>query len=177
MPTHKLCGKVRGYSYGAVAGFAHRPSTVTANENYVDGVSITYGSSPAHHLWTYAAGLEEGTYHPENCPCNTQSGKAPPSLVGNDYYCESGSPNHPTSGPFTWFTGDPLWDGAGCGGQVLVAIVMGCPGLKRAYQFLPLPLLVCVSVVILVVMKILVFNVLSSTSNKSVSKFMFVTVL
>ena len=44
-------------------------------------------------------------------------GQAPPSFVGNDYYCESGSPNHPTGSSFTWFTGDPLWDGAGCGGQ------------------------------------------------------------
>ena len=46
-----------------------------------------------------------------------QLGQAPPSFVGNDYYCESGSPNHPTGSSFTWFTGDPLWDGAGCGGQ------------------------------------------------------------
>ena len=113
----QVCGKVQGYSYGAVDGFAHRSSTVEPDENYVDGVTITYGSTPALHIWTYAAGLEEGTHHPENCPCNTQPGQAPPSFVGSDYYCESGSPNHPTGSSFTWFTGDPLWDGAGCGGQ------------------------------------------------------------
>ena len=25
--------------------------------NYVDGVSITYGSAPRKHIWTYATGL------------------------------------------------------------------------------------------------------------------------
>ena len=112
----QVCGKVRGYSYGAVDAF-RRPSTVTADENYVDGVSITYGSSPVRHLWTYAAGLEETTHRMTNCPCNTQPGTHPPSFVGSDYYCESGSRNYPGSSPLTWFTGDPLWDGAGCGGQ------------------------------------------------------------
>ena len=110
----QVCGKVRGYSYGAVDGFS-RSSTVEPDENYVDGVTITYGSSPALHIWTYAAGLEEGRHQPQNCPCNTQPGQAPPSFVGNDYYCESGSPNFPTVS--TWLTDDPLWDGAGCGGQ------------------------------------------------------------
>ena len=112
----QVCGKVRGYSYGAVDAFS-RSSTAEPDENYVDGVTITYGSSPALHIWTYAAGLEETTHRTTNCPCNTQPGQAPPSFVGNDYYCESGSLNHPSSSPLTWFTGDSLWDGAGCRGQ------------------------------------------------------------
>ena len=48
--------------------------------------------------------------------------------------------------------------------KVLAAIVLDCLGLKRAYQFLPLPVLVCVSVVIQAAMKILVFNILNFTS-------------
>ena len=37
----------------------------------------------------------------------------PPAFVGNDYFCDTGS-----SGPFdrqTFYSDDPLWDGAGCG--------------------------------------------------------------
>ena len=75
---------------------------------YADGVSITYGSpGNRHHVYTYAAGVKEH----DSCPCATNGA---PSLVGSNYYCESGNP-----GPgwnMTWYTSDVLWDGLQCGG-------------------------------------------------------------
>ena len=35
-----------------------------------------------------------------------------PPYVGNDYFCDSGRNN--TGASRTYFTNDPLWDGAGC---------------------------------------------------------------
>ena len=66
----------------------------------------TYG----HMLYTVGV-YQSGTA--ASCrPC-TGSGKAPPSFVGNNYYCESGNPGS------TWsdilYSGDLLWDGKNCG--------------------------------------------------------------
>ena len=109
----KVCGYVRGYSYYTLDGF----ETIPGTGHYVDGVSITYGN-PDTHLWTYAAGLQEANsinaHRPFKCPCNTQAGHAPPSFVGSNYYCESGSLFHPDG---IWYTNDPLWDGMQCGGD------------------------------------------------------------
>jgi len=32
---------------------------IAIDEAYVDGLSITYGSNPHHHIWTYASGYGE----------------------------------------------------------------------------------------------------------------------
>ena len=89
---------------------------------YVDGVTITYGSNPRKHIWTYACGLNEGYINFNSiltllCPCNNISaGTTVPSFVGNDHYCESGLP----AGQF-WqnvlYSNDPLWDGQQCNGN------------------------------------------------------------
>ena len=109
----QVCGYVRGYSFETVDAFAdsHRGScNPPLSGNYVDGVSISYGNPPAHHLWTYAAGVAEQHYY-YSCPC-TSGSRAPP-YVGSDYYCEAGALNNP---PSPWHTSDPLWDGMQCGG-------------------------------------------------------------
>ena len=113
----QVCGYVRGYSYSSTDVF-HVYGVHCSNEplsgNYVDGDSITYGSPPTH-IWTYTAGPQEERAIGSNCPCITSPGNsnAPPTYVGNDYYCESGilycQPN--------WYTSDPLWDGMQCGGD------------------------------------------------------------
>ena len=63
-PTHglsysRVCGRLRGYQYGGPdafnAGITEKYTSV--DSNYVDGVSITYGSNPRKHVWTYAAGI------------------------------------------------------------------------------------------------------------------------
>ena len=94
-----------------------RGSSPGIEGNYVDGISLTHGH-PRHHIWTFAAGLDElGASHPElNCPCtNTitaSQATPPPDFVDNDYFCDTGA-----SGTFSviFYRADPLWDGAGCG--------------------------------------------------------------
>ena len=107
-----VCGRARGYQKGQVWGFWGSTTTQgnSIEGSYVDGLSITHGSGPRHHIWTYAVGYSNasGTYA---CPCRTNSATPPPSYINNDYYCESG-----TSAPLTttYYFDDPLWDGLGC---------------------------------------------------------------
>ena len=43
------------------------------------------------------------------CPCNNgSSASPPPSFVGNNYYCESGTYS---SSSYILYADDPLWDG------------------------------------------------------------------
>ena len=104
-----ICGRVQGYQYGSPNAF-DGDSGKTANDNYVDGISITQGS-PRKHVWTYAAYYHEG--RTDRCPCATSDGtvpQPPPSFVGDDYYCETGLKSGQKG--ITWE--DPLWDGKGC---------------------------------------------------------------
>ena len=111
----KVCGQVRGYRYGHPLGFYGALAVGrTIDFSYVDGVSITYDSSPRRHIWTYAAGAR--AYHNASvvdCPCNnngiTSNGTvSPPSFVGDDYYCEAA--------PSVVDITDILWDGQECNG-------------------------------------------------------------
>ena len=117
----QVCGYARGYTYYRPDAF-YGDDTINyvrgLNEplsgNYVDGISITYGT-PSHHLWTYVAGGSEfGDQIPSyNCPCNSNINGIPvPAYVENDFYCEAAM----NSGTAGWYVGDPLWDGEMCGG-------------------------------------------------------------
>ena len=109
---NKLCGKIRGYQKGSPDAFNVGSSSPSLDNGYVEGISITIGN-PRKHVWTYAVGLHDNTnYAASNCPCARNPGTAPPSFVGEYYYCESGN-----TGPHDinqYYTEDPLWDGAGC---------------------------------------------------------------
>ena len=73
---------------------SHYQPEVDYTHHYVDSVSITHGSNPRKHIWTYICGqFEQGTNH-QNCPCNSGSEATLPSYVGNDYYCESALTNY-----------------------------------------------------------------------------------
>ena len=65
----QVCGFVRGYSFVGPDAFGAfgRTSSEPLSGNYVDGVSITYGT-PLNHLWTYAAGNSESGGGTQNCP-------------------------------------------------------------------------------------------------------------
>ena len=89
----------------------HCLAPCTIDKPYVDGVSITHGTSPRKHIWTYAAGQYEDRRITTSCPCS--GGTSPPNFVGSDYYCESGV-NFPFSSIL--YSDDPLWDGQDCGG-------------------------------------------------------------
>ena len=114
----RVCGKIIGYQDKTPDGFwpyIHGGQR-TIDSGYVDGISLTHGTSPRKHIWTFAAALHEYTvYPPAVCPCtNTRNSPPPavPSFIGHDYFCDTGSENH---FQFIFYGDDPLWDGAGCG--------------------------------------------------------------
>ena len=119
----RVCGRARGYQMAWTLGFSLAsigPSgarTTTIDESYVAGLSITYGSNPRKHIWTYGVGFSESAilHHGDgNCPCTTRPGDDSPSYVGDNYYCEAGTVGNPTF--TTYYFHDILWDGAGCTG-------------------------------------------------------------
>ena len=86
-------------------------SGLTVDSQYLDGISITHGSTPRTHIWSYPAGVTNSRTDRFGCPCNTNNPVSPPSFVGNNYYCESGT-NSISSGIF--YPNDVLWDGQQC---------------------------------------------------------------
>ena len=120
----QVCGRIIGYqfvspdAFGAYYSSDDRESSSSIDGNYVDGISLTHGRNPREHIWTFAGGLSEtGSAANLNCPCTNSSqaefATQPPSFVGNDYFCDTGSTNQWKS--YTFYSDDPLWDGAGCG--------------------------------------------------------------
>ena len=120
MSYTEICGKIKAYQFGSTDAFGTftRPLPNSINDNYVDGISLTHGS-PRQHIWTFAATLDEftGTFPEYNCPCTDTRNRIrvipPPRSVGNDYFCDTASKNHFQNNFL--YSGDPLWDGAGCG--------------------------------------------------------------
>ena len=121
---NKVCGQVRGYQYQSPDGFGDDNNII--DSCYVDGISITYGSSPRKHIWTYAGGLTSDNvpYPSLSCPCNSDNTEAPgykPNFVGDDYYCESAIPPYVSGNTHRWqpvlYVNDILWDGQQCDGN------------------------------------------------------------
>ena len=119
----RVCGQIRGYQFGSPDGFPplHSSNAIPNIENcntYVDGVTITYGSNPRKHIWSYACGVREAgevNDPPYVCPCNNDSDNTyVPEWIHSDYFCESGLP----AGQYQLglYSKDPLWDGHQCGG-------------------------------------------------------------
>ena len=116
--TH-VCGKIIGYQQKSPDAFVryYWNRSLTIDDQYVDGISLTHGHNPRKHIWTFAAALHEViTSHRELiCPCtnihNTASIPIPP-YVGSDYFCDTGSES---TFQFIFYPNDPLWDGQGCG--------------------------------------------------------------
>ena len=110
----RVCGQLRGYQFGNPDAFNPGVSIIS---NYVDGASITYGTTPVKHIWTYATGISlSQSCISCQCPCNTggNTDQVPP-FVGSDYYCETGFNSASTfNGVFS--NTDPLWDGQQCPG-------------------------------------------------------------
>ncbi len=88
--TH-ICGRATGFDVATNDTFTMRPSGITIDQPYVDGLSVTHGS-PRQHVWAFAAG------HP--CPCRNPS-HVTPSFVGLNYFCEDERDGQ-------------LWDGISC---------------------------------------------------------------
>ena len=101
----QVCGKIIGYQDRKPDGFniGQRIDGV-----YVEGVSLTHGNNPRKHIWTFAAARSESD---NDCPCLNVGTITVPSFVGNDYFCDTGTPIISNS----FHLDDPLWDGRGCG--------------------------------------------------------------
>lgn len=114
----KVCGRIIGYQFGSTNAFSHYTglTSLTINDNYVDGVVITNGGGQRNHVWTFAAGLDEISNSTSVCPCTNPRNPSTiniPSFVGTDYFCEAGTTVFQT--PQVFESSDPLWDGMGCG--------------------------------------------------------------
>ena len=124
----QVCGRVTGYQYGDTDAVSESVNDI--NSHYLDGVSITRGS-PRQHVWSLYAGVYSDYSDSINiCPC--AGGTSPQSFVGNNYFCEAGTPG--TSISQIVYTSDPLWDGQGCTGlESSCCAVPGIPWFHRDY--------------------------------------------
>ena len=113
----QVCGRVTGYQKGSTDAIHPSGSIVHNIERaYADGVSITRGSNPRKHIWTFMAAIQENSFNDNGeyvCPCAPNSPLTIQSFIGDDYFCESGSPGKWNF--TTLYTNDPLWDGEQCG--------------------------------------------------------------
>ena len=120
-----VCGRVIAYQHGSTDAFGpninRQAAASTIDTAYVDGVSITHGQSPKHHIWTFASAIAKvftsGIIRDwDICACTDTRHNwnyTTPSWVGNDYFCDSGNPG-PGYSHDADYSGDPLWDGEGC---------------------------------------------------------------
>ena len=115
----QVCGRVIGYQFSSPnAFFAHQyDPTITIDQYYLDGVSLTRGS-PRRHVWSFAAAIDERRRDRHICPCSNSEHTLPstalPPFIGNDYFCDSGTDSFRFG---VFHTADPLWDGQGCGAR------------------------------------------------------------
>ena len=120
IPYQRVCGKVIGYQEGTTDAFAIYFGSHSIDGDYVDGVSLTHGYNPRHHIWTFASAADESDHHPSSvsfCPCtnNQTTTVQVPTFIDNNYFCDTGS--EPFREHSRLYHEDPLWDGAGCGGS------------------------------------------------------------
>ena len=115
---NRVCGRIIGYQFGtpeAFQAYRNNPSNFNLNNNYVDGISVTYRrGGRRRHIWTFVGARGE-SYRSNVCPCTNTSNSAViriPPWVGTDYFCESGTA---TAQEGVFYQQDPLWDGQGCG--------------------------------------------------------------
>ena len=110
----RVCGMIRAIQESHPAGF--RPyiqkNTLTLEDSYVDGISLTHGSAGSRkHIWTFAT-----SYSDNNMQCSCSDLRKVPPFVGHDFFCETGSRAESEYDDIT-FEDDPLWDGGGCDSQ------------------------------------------------------------
>ena len=129
-----VCGRILGYQYCNTLAFwsyFHNEDEMTIDDAFVDGVTISHGSSPRQHVWTLASALHENYQGRDAiCQCTKTNYdnksyrrvKVPP-WVGTSYFCETGTASQPPATTekcsqvyeSVFYSKDPLWDGQGCG--------------------------------------------------------------
>ena len=119
---NKVCGRIKAYQWGLPGGFLSYNKYKTLDGAYFSGVGVMHGS-PRQHIWTFAVGFAENyslpLYFSMMCPCESKYHEhlQPLSLIGEDYFCESGY-IHPgyfdPESQYTLHSNDTLWDGKDC---------------------------------------------------------------
>ena len=134
----RVCGRARGYQKGLTTGFADPGSFHYQGIDgwYGDTLALVTYNSPRQHVWSYVAGIQDNQRHGSNCPCADGGGRAPPTFVGANYYCESGAAiGMDRTGFDVFYFNDPLWDGAGC---IIAVTTPPSHGLSHNSVHLPL---------------------------------------
>lgn len=108
-----VCGKFVGYQLGTPEAFARSIviSSLTVDSQYLDGLSLTHGSSPRQHIWSLPVGVTESRTDRFGCPCNVGNTITAPSFIGVDYFCDSAASGIASG---MAYPDNPLWDGVGC---------------------------------------------------------------
>ena len=83
----RVCGRATMFKYQSTDGFyQHLCPGCTIEDPYVDGLSITYGSSGSRkHTWSFSV-LHDCT------SASIARFRTPPNFVGNNFFC--GAPTH-----------------------------------------------------------------------------------
>ena len=99
----KVCGRALGYRYGYTNAFDQGITAPSINDIYVEGLSITQGTNPRNHIWTYASGHSEtcSSFY-GSCPCIGGGMDASPRRLWATIM-EHNEYNHPSSSPFEVF--------------------------------------------------------------------------
>ena len=66
----RVYGRIIDYQFGSPNAFREGPNPRVIDGLYVEGVSLTHGSSPRKHIWTFVAALHEDDSHIDStCQC------------------------------------------------------------------------------------------------------------
>lgn len=122
IPFQRVCGRVIAYQFSNTNAFfvSQYDANLSLEDAYLDGVSLTHGISPRHHIWSFAAGLAESTEGYSACPCGAigREVAAVPHFVKDNYFCASGDHGQAMQQEdhkdFTYYCEHPLWTGEGC---------------------------------------------------------------
>ena len=104
---NKVCGRIIGKGASTPDGFIRfLGHDVTIEDNYLDGVSVTYGAAGSRmHIWTFGAGHSASIGGIARCPCDNpdrNNAPLPPPEVGENYFCDRASEV------------DDIWTGRDC---------------------------------------------------------------
>ncbi len=67
----KVCGRIIAYQCSSPDAFLPYffNRSVSIDDGYVDGVSLTHGQSPRQHIWTFANAVDETQVGFSVCSC------------------------------------------------------------------------------------------------------------
>ena len=102
----QVCGRITGYSFYTIDGVARLANSTTPgneiNEEYLDGVSVTYGM-PRQHIWSF---FNDHTLTARCCEQQRLDFIQSFNFIEDNFFCDTGN----NGGNFLGVT-YPVWDG------------------------------------------------------------------